>query len=467
MDTKKEQKIVILVTLLAIFGLVSYVNADYMLTSVANPDSTKNQILTAEAQPKTVPVQKNKKTLNKKIQQQLKKEAKARTPELIDYAGSKVPVQLVNLYKGTDLKHTVQDTTEKLSQMVVAGNISNTQVEEALRGVFSTAATDTGAFTAGLMDKFNLKNAATILLSNPKNSKEIKEAIGEEIKKYAEQEMNKLANQAIGAIFPALQGVQFDFTDMSTKNLKSTLRSAIVNALAQSYLGPQYVAVYLAVSTVCPPCMQKTHAELRRFDKNYIQPVTENIGDEWNRFEDRVKAESERVGKQISAEWKRLNDRVSAELDRQRKQVVAEAERTRQRYQAELKRAQDSRIGKEIERQLNDIENQASRVINSANAELQRELDYVLRESTKLGKKVGAELRREVADAKNTLRSLASNTRMELKKEVKSIANQAQDAKDKIEAEAKRAAEKVQAEAKRAANKVKAEAKRFKKKLGF
>lgn len=413
-----------------------------------------------------------KRSKSKILEQTLRNNLAQQAPKLVEYAGINVPENLATLYKTTSFKETVKDTTEKLGSMVLTGNITDTQVENALRGVFSTATTDTAVFAANLMDKYNLKNVATIILKDPKNTKAIKEMVGQEIQKYAEQEINKLANQAIGTIFPALQGIEFDFANLNSKTLKSTLRSAIVNAMAQSYLGPQYVAVYLAVSTVCPSCMEKTHAELRRFDKNYIQPATEKIGDEWDRFEDRVKAESARVGKQISAELDRLSNRISTELERQRKQVEAQAQRAKEQFQDELKRAQDSRIGKEIERQLNDISNGASRGIDKAQAELQRELNDVVKEADRHGKRVAAEIGRQVADAQVQIKRLGTSAKSELQREVKSVTNEAQRVKERVEAELKRAADRVEAEAKRAAEKaqaeldrLKAKAKKYKKKL--
>lgn len=406
-----------------------------------------------------------KKATGQLVKTQSKNKTVKQTLKLIDYAGTQVPENLFTLYQGTDFQQTVKDTAENLGKMVVAGNITETQVEGALRDVFSTATTDTAAFAASLMDKYNLKNVAAIILKDPKNTKAIKEAVGQEIQNYADQEMNKLANQALGTIFPVFQGVQIDFTNLNSKTLKSTLRSTIVNAMAQSYLGPQYVALYMAVSTACPPCMEKTHAELRRFDKKYLQPGTEKIGDEWDRFEDQVKAESERVGKQISAEWKRLRDRVSAELDRQKKQVDAEVNRTKEHFQAELKRAQDSRIGKEIERQLNDISNEANRTIDAAKTELKRELDDILKEADLLGKRVKTELNRQATDAKAELKRLGANVKNEFKREVKNVSDEAQKIKEKVEAELKRAADKVKAEAARVKEKVQAEANRLKEKL--
>jgi len=249
------------------------------------------------------------------------------TIKQVNYLGVMTPENLVNLYKGSDFKQTVKETTENLGKMVIAGKISEAQVESVFHEVFDAAKIDTSIFAKGLLDKYSLTNIAVSVLKDPKNIDAIKQEIGKEIQKYAEQEMNKLANQAIGTMFPILQGVQFDFTEMNSKTFKSTLRNTIVNALAQSYLGPEYVAVYLAVSTVCPTCMEKTHAELRRFDKKYLQPGTEKIGEEWGRFEDRVKAESERVGKQISAELKRAADKVKAEAARAKEKVKAEADR--------------------------------------------------------------------------------------------------------------------------------------------
>lgn len=380
----------------------------------------------------------------------------------VNYLGVMTPENLVNLYKGSDFKQTVKDTTENLGKMVVVGKISEAQVEGIFHEVFDAAQIDTSIFAKGLLDKYNLTNVAVAVLKDPKNIDAIKQEIGKEIQSYAEQEMNKLANQAIGSMFPILQGVQFDFTEMNSKTFKSTLRSTIVNAMAQSYLGPEYVAVYMAVSTVCPSCMEKTHAELRRFDKKYLQPGTEKIGEEWGRFEDRVKAESKRVGKQIESELKRLLDRYVSEYARETKQMEEIAKKTYELYRGELKKAQDSRVGKEVERQLTDIYNESSRGIDKVSAELRREYEDVLKEEERLGKRAIAEYVRETKDGIAELKRFAVKYKDEMKREIKTVTNAAQSSKEKVEAELKRAADRVKAEAARAQAKVKAEANRIK-----
>lgn len=392
----------------------------------------------------------------------LKNAALEQLPKLIDYAGSKVPEDLVNLYKGTELKQTLKSSSEDLAKMVVAGNLSNTEFEAALRDVFGTATTDTATFANGLMDKYNLKNIAVTLANDPTNTKAITDAIKQEVQDYAKEEINKLANQAIGKMFPVLEGVEIDFTKLDAKSLKSSMRSMVINAMAQSYLGPEYVAVYMVVSTVCPKCMVAAHAELRRFDKNYLQPATGKIADEWDRFEDRLKASSAKFGQQISAEIARLKDRVAAELKRQKQQVELEARRNEVRFQEQLKRAQDSRVGQEVERQLNDIADASTVVVTRAQAEAQREFDDVSKEATRLGKRAEAEVKRQISDVKTELKTVTAKAKTALMQNVKSVANQAQKAKEKVEAELKRAAEKVQAELNRAKETVKKWGKKLK-----
>lgn len=352
---------------------------------------------------------------------------------------------LMNVYGDTSLQKTVADVTGNLGKMVVEGSITNTQVEGVLQNVFGTAATDTGTFATGLMQKYNLQNVAATLLKDPKNAKAIGAAVQAEVEQYAKDELNKLANQAIASVFPILQGVQFDLTNLNRDTLKATLRSAIVNALAQSYLGPQYVAVYMAVSIVCPPCMEKVHGELRRFDKNYIRPLTESVDAEWNRFADRVSAESARVGQQISAELKRLKDRVSAEFTRQKEDVQATVKSAKEKFNAELERAKQSKVGVEIDRELNDVQNEAAREFDQARAELEREYRDVGAEAKRVSQRVGAEIQREMNDHLAFMKKVGNAAKDELKREVKKVSSQAKAVKDTIQAELKRVQEQAQA----------------------
>lgn len=375
-------------------------------------------------------------------------------PEVVNYLGNQIPKQLVSQYDGTALKDTVENVTATLNKMVTEGQITNTKVEEGLREIFSTAVTDTGTFASGLTTKYNLQNLINIASTDPKNLKEVQKSIENEVKAYAEQELNKLANQALAGAFPIFEGVQIDFTNLNKNTLKATLRSAIVNALAQSYLGPEYAVVYMAVATVCPSCMVKMHAELRRFDKNYIRPATEKIGEEWDRFADRVSAESQRVGKQISAEIDRLKKQLGAELNRQKEDIQNEANRAKQRFNEEFDRAKNSKVGKEVERQLSDVASETDRVINNAQDEIKREAEDVVKEANRIGKRAGKEIEREAEQAKNTIKKAGAAVKNELKSE-----------KTRISKEAQRLKDKVQEELQRTANKAKKELKRLKKKL--
>lgn len=391
------------------------------------------------------PGKSSKKTSQSKNNKTREKIVENLAPKLIKYAGKKVPENLVNLYNGTTLANTSKSMAEKLKEITVEGNITGTDVEKVLRDTFATAATDTGNFASGLVQKYSLANIAKEILKNPKDKDIIAKAVQEEIKTYAEQELNKLANQALGQIFPIFQGVQIDFTNLNEKTLKATLRSAIVNALAQSYLGPQYVIVYMAVSTLCPPCMEKAHAELRRFDKNYIQPATEKIGDEWNRFADRVKEESARVGKQINAEWNRLKEKVSAEYDRTKEKISAETTRAKEKFDAELERAKNSKIGEEIGRQLNDAREEAERAFDKAKAELEREYKNIGAEAKRVGKRVGTEIQREINDRLSVAKKLGNSAKEELQREAKQYVEKAKKIKDKIQEELKRVEEQAKA----------------------
>ncbi len=408
-------------------------------------------------------VKKSEKAL-KKVEKEAKKEATAIVlPKLIKYLDNNVPQPLVDAYKGTTLKNTVQDVTSSLNKMVLEGNISDTKVEGVLRDVFSTALSDTNSFAGELLTKHSLQNIATTILQNPKDLDALKKTVEDEIKAYAEQELNKLANQAIGTLFPIMQGIEFDFAKMNKDTFKATLRSAIINALAQSYLGPGYAVAYMAVATICPPCMEKVHAELRRFDKKYLQPGTEKIGEEWNRFADKVSEESNRVKKQISAEYERLKKRVSAEAQRQKEDVEAEAKRAGKQINEQFEKAKNSKVGKEVEREFNDVIAAHSLIAEKAVAEFNREAQDALDEAKRVSVRMSKELEREVKQHINMVKNAGSAAKKELQKEAKQLTNEAQRLKDKIAEELKRAEDKVKAEA----NRLKKKIKKAKKKLGL
>lgn len=474
---------VTLVAALTVFGFVTYSNASQLEASVfgsffssfypkaavqTNGNSHNfliaNNPLTSEAPLKGSAPEEDVKSLEVKDVKESKDDAVSKI--LAEYASREVPEALLKLYPETDIANTVKKSTEKLGKFVLSGSISETKVEEVMREVFSTAVADTGEFAINMLGKESIRNFAEILIKDPKNAKAIKAAIENEFKNYAKQEVNKLANQVFekftsSILGPAFAGVEFDFTKpINSKTIKTTLRSMIINAMAQSYLGPQYVALYTVVSVACPSCMVKTQAELKRFDKSYLQPVTGKIANEYDRFEDVLKTESKRIGNQVKEELNRLKGRVSAELGREKGQVVAEVNRANEHFNAELKRAQDSKIGKEIERELTDYYETVGGTIDRFGQEMQREYEDVAAEGERVAKRYVAELRREINSAKNELNRYVSNTKNQLKKQVKSVASQAQSFKNKVEAELKRAADKVEAELKRAADKVKAETNR-------
>ena len=438
-----------------------YPKAAVQTSGISHNVLIANNPLTSEAPLKGSAPEDNVKSLEEKksLEVQKNKESKDDVVSkiLAEYASREVPEALLKLYPETDIANTVKKSTEKLGKFVLSGSISGIKVEEVMREVFSTAVTDTGEFAINMLGKESVRNFAEILIKDPKNTKAIKAAVENEFKNYAKQEANKLANQALAKLVPAFAGVEFDFTKpVNSKTIKATLRSMIINAMAQSYLGPQYVALYTVVSIACPSCMVKTQAELKRFDKNYLQPVTGKIANEYDRFEDVLKAESKRIGNQVKEEFNRLKGRVSAELGREKKQVVAEANRANEHFNAELKRAQDSKIGKEIERELTDYYETVGGTIDRFGQEMQREYEDVAAEGERVAKRYVAELRREINSAKNELNRYVSNTKNQLKKQVKTVAGQAQSFKNKVEAELKRAADKVKAEASR----IKAEAQR-------
>lgn len=335
MNIHKKQ-MVTLVAVLTVFGFVTYSNASQLEASVFGSFFSsfypKAAVQTSEI-PHNILIASNPLTSEAPLKGSAPEDSKddAVSKILANYASQKIPDELLKLYPETDIANTVGKSMEKLDKFVLSGSISETKVEEVLREVFSTAATDTGEFAVNMLGKESIRNFAEILIKDPKNTKAIKAAIENEFKNYAKQEANKLANQALAKLVPAFAGVEFDFTKpINSKTIKSTLRSMIINAMAQSYLGPQYVALYTVVSIACPSCMVKTQAELKRFDKNYLQPVTGKIANEYDRFEDSLKAESKRIGNQIKAELNRLKGRVSAELDRQKNRLLQK--RIEQRY---------------------------------------------------------------------------------------------------------------------------------------
>lgn len=233
------------------------------------------------------------------------------TPSVMKLNGKVIPKDLYNLVKGANIEQTIQSVTGQINATVTKGTkLTNAQTEQFLQELFAQATTDTGNFAADLVSKYNITNLPVSVLRDNQARKQLQQTIKKEMENYAKQELNKLANQTITSFIPQLQGLNINWTNLNEKSVKASLRSMAVNALSQSYLGPQYVAFYLAFETFFPHEAEKVHKELRRFDRNYIQPVTSKIEDEWDRAVNKVKAEAKRVEKKVKAEAKRVKKKL-------------------------------------------------------------------------------------------------------------------------------------------------------------
>lgn len=245
------------------------------------------------------------------------------TVSIIKVNGARLPKELAKLYQGITLEKTIEDFTKDLNSLAKNGTpLTNTEAEKILRDLFSQATTDTGNFANETLEKYKLNNIIDIAISDPKSLRNLDKVVKKEIETYAKNELNKLGNQLITSFLPFNAGLNIDFTDLKNeKKLKAALREGIVNSLAQSFLGPQYVVFYIAFETFFPHEAEKVHKELRRFDKKYIKPATDQVEDEVDRFVERTKAETKRTGERIEKEGKRFEKRVKNEAKRAEKKL--------------------------------------------------------------------------------------------------------------------------------------------------
>ncbi len=254
---------------------------------------------------------------------EVEKKSREAALQLVQIGEQKLPKELYDLYTGTTFANTAQDAIRDINAMVSSGgtSLSNTVLEGKLQPLFDTAAKDSSDFAAGLIKKYSVESLVNIAITRPESLKDVKEAMKHEMEEYAKQELNKLANQVVAQIFPELAIVTLDFTDLNRKNLKASLRSMAVNALSQSYLGPGYVALYIAFEMLFPKEAAKVHAELRRFDKNYIRPYTDAYQDLISTSVEKYIAEVKRVGKRVDKEIKREAEDVKKEVKRVEKKA--------------------------------------------------------------------------------------------------------------------------------------------------
>lgn len=280
--------------------------------------------MTLEAQP--IDKKTTVKTITKKIKKTIDIEAEKKAREaalnLVQIGEQKIPKELYDLYSGETMSNTVSEATKALNSLITDGKkFTDSQVEEKLRGVFSDATKDTENFATELTKKYALQGLVNVAIQNPKNIKNVQKLVEQEIKDYAKKEVNKLANEVVAAFIPELAGLTINFTDLNKKNLKASLRGMAVDALAQSYLGPQYVILYVTFEMLFPKQAAQVHAELRRFDKNYIQPLTDNIQDGINSAVTKIAAEANRTAKRIDKEIQRSAKKVSKEAKRLKKKL--------------------------------------------------------------------------------------------------------------------------------------------------
>lgn len=211
------------------------------------------------------------------------------TPPISKIEGKTLPKDLVNLYKGTDIEATVKDIAEDIKSGLPQGQqLNETLIKQFTEALFAAALTDADAFAEQLTAQFNLTAASPEFLRSTKSMEEAKTQILNSVKDYAEDELNKLVNKVIDDFIPQIGQMDLDLTDVKEKNLKASLRKMAVNALAKSYLGPQYALFYLTFETYFPHEAEKVHKELKRFDKKYIQPAVAKTQDEIDRAMERL-----------------------------------------------------------------------------------------------------------------------------------------------------------------------------------
>jgi outer membrane murein-binding lipoprotein Lpp len=283
------------------------------------------------------------------------KKAREAALELVKIGEKQLPEELFNLYIGTTFVNTTQETIRDINKMISQGaaKLPSSTLEQKLLPIFDTAAKDSSEFAAGVLKKYSLQGLVDVAITKPESLKDVKNAVKNEIEQYAKQELNKLANQVVAQIIPELELLTIDFTKLDPKNLKASLRSMAINALSQSYLGPGYVALYVAFEMLFPKEAAKVHAELRRFDKKYLQPYT-------NAYEDAISTAVEKY----TAEVERFGKRVGKEIEREVKDVKEEAARAGKRLENEAKREAED-VKKAAKSAESAVKNEAKRAEKS------------------------------------------------------------------------------------------------------
>lgn len=283
------------------------------------------------------------------------KKAREAALELVKIGEKQLPEELFNIYIGTTFVNTTQETIRDINKMIGQGaaKLGSSTLEQKLLPIFDTAAKDSSEFAAGVLKKYSLQSLVDVAITKPESLKDVKNAVRNEIEQYAKQELNKLANQVVAQIIPELELLTIDFTKLDPKNLKASLRSMAINALSQSYLGPGYVALYVAFEMLFPKEAAKVHAELRRFDKKYLQPYA-------NAYEDAISTAVEKY----TAEVKRLGKRVGKEIERELKDVKEEAQRAGKRVEKEVKREAED-VKKAVKKTESAVKKEAKRAEKS------------------------------------------------------------------------------------------------------
>lgn len=249
---------------------------------------TKNDPSDAVRMPPTAPIAEQK-TITKWEKEEEDK-AKKLQEKISNIDIEETSERIATLFQAQDQKVTTEETLKTINKMVKEGDkISQTQLESFAGDIFATATSDTEEFAEGVIEKFALKNLPLTLLANEGKMENLEKALKNELEAYAEEELNKLGNEVIAKVFPQLEGLNLNLTELNEDTLKRSLRSWAVNALTQSYLGPQFAVVFGTLEMLFPKEAEKVHAELRRFDKKYLRPATDKIGDEWDRATKKLK----------------------------------------------------------------------------------------------------------------------------------------------------------------------------------
>lgn len=307
-----------------------------------NKPASQNPVVKKQNVKEKLDAIKNEKDAKDLLKIEAEKKAREAALEMVKIGEKQLPGELFDLYTGTTFVNTTQETLRDINNMISKGTaaLPGSTLESKLQPLFDTAAKDSSDFAASVLKKYSLQTLMNTAIMKPESLKDVKSAVKKEMEEYAKQELNKLANEVVRQIIPELEILTIDFTKLDSKNLKASLRSMAVNALSQSYLGPGYVALYVAFEMLFPKEAAKVHAELRRFDKKYLQPYTNAYEDAITTAVDKYTAEVKRVGKRVEKEIKREAEDVKKEAERAGKRVEKEVKREAESVKKEVKRAE-------------------------------------------------------------------------------------------------------------------------------